>query len=575
MKYISAAFMGMAVFVGTTLFAQVHADQTINAAPQAVGKVVFLLGQANLYAKDGSVMPVFRGMDIPEGGRFVVQDRSQVGLRMMDGATEQIRANSVFEVKQYDFDPANPAASEIRLELVEGEVVSKTGKGGQAAKHRYRLNTPIAAIGIRGTEFTVNTTQLQTHVSLRSGAIVMSGFNNGCQRTGLGPCMGGSAETLSEAQQGLALVLQAGQFKPQLIPVVQVNHVSVSQNVKEGQASSSDTKTSDTKTSDTKTSDTKTSDTKTSDTKTSDTVVASGASAAVPAKESSKTSATVVAVADTGVAATGSTKSSTSPVQVSEPIALGGVGSTKESSSVDAAKAGEIAKVAVLTPALVQVETPTQAVITPSPVAGPKEFVIDVSGDSVAPITSPAVPNVPVVAPSLPTSTTPVVKWGRWSPAAGAGAIPLSEQVGKEYALITSNSQYAVTRLAKYDKLLPTAPAVYNFKPGTSEAYIREGGRYTKATVGDARLQVKINNADSASFSTGFSLASEAYNGSVTATGTISKDGIMMDDRLDRATVIQGAVAGDGTTLNSAAYTFYHSINTTQDSFGGIDWVNP
>ncbi len=555
MKYISAAFMGMAVFVGTTLFAQVHADQTINAAPQAVGKVVFLLGQANLYAKDGSVMPVFRGMDIPEGGRFVVQDRSQVGLRMMDGATEQIRANSVFEVKQYDFDPANPAASEIRLELVEGEVVSKTGKGGQAAKHRYRLNTPIAAIGIRGTEFTVNTTQLQTHVSLRSGAIVMSGFNNGCQRTGLGPCMGGSAETLSEAQQGLALVLQAGQFKPQLIPVVQVNHVSVSQNVKEGQASSSDTKTSDTKT--------------------SDTVVASGASAAVPAKESSKTSATVVAVADTGVAATGSTKSSTSPVQVSEPIALGGVGSTKESSSVDAAKAGEIAKVAVLTPALVQVETPTQAVITPSPVAGPKEFVIDVSGDSVAPITSPAVPNVPVVAPSLPTSTTPVVKWGRWSPAAGAGAIPLSEQVGKEYALITSNSQYAVTRLAKYDKLLPTAPAVYNFKPGTSEAYIREGGRYTKATVGDARLQVKINNADSASFSTGFSLASEAYNGSVTATGTISKDGIMMDDRLDRATVIQGAVAGDGTTLNSAAYTFYHSINTTQDSFGGIDWVNP
>ncbi len=207
------------------------------------------------------------------------------------------------------------------------------------------------------------------------------------------------------------------------------------------------------------------------------------------------------------------------------------------------------------------------------PVAGPIESVPDTS-ETVAPIkVENPLPVAPPVTPAKPvTQTEPVVKWGRWNPAAGAGAIPLAQQVGSEYALIASNSHYAVTRLANYAQALPSVPAVYNFNPGTSEAYIREKGQYTPAAVNDAKLKITINNSESANFATDFNLTSDVYSGNVSATGTVSKDGVMLDDRQNIQTVIRGAAVSDGTSINSAAFGFYKSIDATKEAFGGIDW---
>jgi hypothetical protein len=80
-----------------------------------------------------------------------------------------------------------------------------TGKVAKEARNRFRLNTPVAAIGVRGTDFTVFTNDGVTRAAINSGAIVVSNFNQQCSRDTLGPCAGGAALTLA-AQDKIRLV---------------------------------------------------------------------------------------------------------------------------------------------------------------------------------------------------------------------------------------------------------------------------------------------------------------------------------------------------------------------------------
>ena len=135
---------------------------------------------------------------------------------MIDGAIEKLPANSTLEFARYYYDPANPKASEIRKELIEGEVTSKTGVGGTEAKERYRLNSPLAAIAVLGTEYTVSVSAGETRVVVLDGRISMAKLEGSCQRFAFGACAGG--EQLAAHQRGLALVVRKDQPRPVLIP---------------------------------------------------------------------------------------------------------------------------------------------------------------------------------------------------------------------------------------------------------------------------------------------------------------------------------------------------------------------
>ena len=50
-------------------------------------------------------------------------------------------------------DEANPSDSQVKLNLIEGTARAVSGEAAKAAKERFRLNTPIAAIGVRGTDY--------------------------------------------------------------------------------------------------------------------------------------------------------------------------------------------------------------------------------------------------------------------------------------------------------------------------------------------------------------------------------------------------------------------------------------
>jgi hypothetical protein len=56
------------------------------------------------------------------------------------------------------------------------------------------LNTPVAAIGVRGTDFVVDADFRSTRALVNEGAIVMAPFSASCSVDGLGPCGGNAVE---------------------------------------------------------------------------------------------------------------------------------------------------------------------------------------------------------------------------------------------------------------------------------------------------------------------------------------------------------------------------------------------
>ncbi len=106
---------------------------------------------------------------------------------------------------------------QIKFELLSGVARSVSGDAVKLARQNFRFNTPVAAIGVRGTDFTVSTDQETSRVTVISGAIVVSGFTGTCSPGGSGPCEHNASRELSANQVGQMLQVKRGQSVPQLM----------------------------------------------------------------------------------------------------------------------------------------------------------------------------------------------------------------------------------------------------------------------------------------------------------------------------------------------------------------------
>lgn len=187
-----------------------------------VGTVTFSLGDAMVIHADGSAVPLKKGSPVYQTDSVQTGLNGQVHVRMVDQALVSVRPNSQLVIQDYRYDAQDPAKSVIRFTLERGTVRSITGAGGHAAKDQYRLNTPLAAIGIRGTDFTVAASNISTIVGVHSGAIEMSPYGADCRQDGLGACNSGSASVLTSAMRDLQLQLARGEGRPTYIPATKM-----------------------------------------------------------------------------------------------------------------------------------------------------------------------------------------------------------------------------------------------------------------------------------------------------------------------------------------------------------------
>ena len=202
--------LGMSVL---TCFAQATAPAGI------VGEVTLVIGAASLVGADGQTRQVDRGSEVRVGDKVETQQGGHVHLRFVDGGRVSVRPASRLVIESYAHSKDQPQLSAIKFRLDEGVIRSITGTWGEAAKERFRLNTPVAAIGVKGTDFVVRSLPTGTAATVFAGSIVVSPLTDKCVGT-LGPCINGSEKTLSESMKGQMLELQRPDAAPQLVPAV-------------------------------------------------------------------------------------------------------------------------------------------------------------------------------------------------------------------------------------------------------------------------------------------------------------------------------------------------------------------
>jgi hypothetical protein len=186
-------------------------------ASTGAGKVMFVSGGATRQAPMAAAQPIARDAQVSQGDRLITAADGYVYVRMADGALLVLRPNSSLTIDQWQYNPERPEQSQIKYTLQQGVSRYVSGKGSQAAKDRFRFNTPMAAIGVRGTDFTVLSRNDLTQVTVRSGGVVVSPFDVSCRREALGPCEGRTAAELFATQGASFLQLRAGEDRPQLI----------------------------------------------------------------------------------------------------------------------------------------------------------------------------------------------------------------------------------------------------------------------------------------------------------------------------------------------------------------------
>ena len=176
------------------------------------GRLVFAAGSVHVAGQ-----PASTSHTVMEGDTIVTGANGHAHLKTIDNGYLIVRPGSHARVVAYHVDSQKPANTRIKIELVQGVARSISGQAVQQSKENFRFNTPVAAIGVRGTDFTVYTDQTTSRVIVAAGGVVVSGFIDSCGPTGSGPCQGPNSRELFANQTGQLLQVLFGQPVPQLL----------------------------------------------------------------------------------------------------------------------------------------------------------------------------------------------------------------------------------------------------------------------------------------------------------------------------------------------------------------------
>ena len=182
------------------------------AIGENIGTIVQTMGdarQAGVPAKLGDA--VYAGNSLSTAGN------AHIYIKTIDGGFLILRPNSNAQVAAYLVDAKQPTNSRFKIELTRGVARSISGTEVKNSRENFRFNTPVAAIGVRGTDFTVFTDAQTTRISVASGGVVVSGFGATCGPEGAGPCEGAAARELFASQTGQLIQVSREQPVPQML----------------------------------------------------------------------------------------------------------------------------------------------------------------------------------------------------------------------------------------------------------------------------------------------------------------------------------------------------------------------
>jgi hypothetical protein len=125
----------------------------VAAQPEdGVGMIVASRGEVIALSNGGS-RELKQGDFVYVSDEIMTSNRSFAVLQFEDGAKVTVRPDSSLIIETYIYNgDANDAAT---LSLVEGGLRVITGAMAKSNPENYKVKTPVALMGVRGTEFSV------------------------------------------------------------------------------------------------------------------------------------------------------------------------------------------------------------------------------------------------------------------------------------------------------------------------------------------------------------------------------------------------------------------------------------
>jgi len=124
----------------------------VATAEDSTGMVVASRGEVIAMSNGGS-RELKQGDFIYVADEIMTTSRSFVVLQFQDGAKVTVRPDSTLIIEQYLYN--GDVNDEAELNLVQGGLRVITGAMAKSNPENYKVRTPVALMGVRGTEFSI------------------------------------------------------------------------------------------------------------------------------------------------------------------------------------------------------------------------------------------------------------------------------------------------------------------------------------------------------------------------------------------------------------------------------------
>lgn len=145
--------------------------QAINAA-EVAGRVIMAKGQVTAINSEGSSRSISRRDKVFASDIIKTGANSQAQIRFIDKALLALKANSEINIKAYHFpDTEKQQDGQVLMKLVKGGFRTLSGSIGKGSKSAYKVETPVASIGIRGTHYEIELVEQDMFLAVWDGTI--------------------------------------------------------------------------------------------------------------------------------------------------------------------------------------------------------------------------------------------------------------------------------------------------------------------------------------------------------------------------------------------------------------------
>ena len=122
------------------------------AAAATAGVFQFVAGDVRIVSAPGNERAARKGALISVGELIATADKSTAQIKMGDGAIVVVQPRSRLTVAAFQFTGVEDGSERVVFRLEQGGFRSVTGAIGQTHKSSYSIETPIAHMGVRGTD---------------------------------------------------------------------------------------------------------------------------------------------------------------------------------------------------------------------------------------------------------------------------------------------------------------------------------------------------------------------------------------------------------------------------------------